>query len=341
MMTRTVFRHRLRGGAIVAGFAVAALTLTSCGTTADTDSGTSSPATDDGTVDTIVFDYPFTALPIYEVLTTQAQAYAEEKGVTLEVTNDNMDLSTQVSNLNTWLAKAPDAIVSFPMDTASIDSIAKSFIDQGTTWVTYGGDLDNQDASLQFSFYDSGYMLGRDAGEWANENLDGTGKALLLIDQTIQLGQERTQGIIDGLSETAPDVEIIAEQQGITPEEGLSITTSTLSQDPDVNIVLAAAGDAAQGAYQALVSSGRAVDDADTYVGGLDGNLSLLQAMKRGEFVRAVTTIDPAEIAHAAIDVPLAAAAGEMDPGEVYNVDVDLVTHDYAGLDDLITSFGG
>jgi ribose transport system substrate-binding protein len=238
-----------------------------------------------------------------------------------------MDLSAQVSNLNTWLTKKPGAVVSFPMDPAAIESIAAGFRSQGSIWVTYGGDLQNQDASLQFSFYDSGYALGKNAGEWANAHLAGKGKVLLLIDDTIQLGRERSRGIVDGLTATAPGVQVVAKQQGITPEQGMSVTNSVLSQNPDVNIVLAAAGDAAQGAYQSLITAGRAANDASTYVGGLDGNLAL-------------TTIDPVKIGNAVIDVPLDKAAGTLPDG-VFNVDVALVTADYPGLDALITAFGG
>ena len=329
-----------RGILALAALTTSALALTACGTTTEPSSAGTAASTAPGAISTVLFDYPYTSLPVYQVLVTAAQARAAERGVTLELTNDNMDLSAQVSNLNTWLTKKPGAVVSFPMDPAAIESVATSFRSQGSIWVTYGGDLQNQDASLQFSFYDSGYELGKNAGEWANAHLGGKGKVLLLIDDTIQLGRERSQGIVEGLSATAPGVEIVGKQQGITPEQGLSVTNSVLSQHPDVNIVLAAAGDAAQGAYQSLVAAGRAVDDPSTYVGGLDGNLSLLQAMKRGEFVRALTTIDPVEIGNAVIDVPLDKAAGTLPDG-VFNVDVALVTPDYPGLDALITAFGG
>lgn len=324
--------------------AVTLLALPGCGSINDAPAATSSEgqnAADGGEISTIVFDYPFTALPVYQVVAGAAQERADELGVTLEVTNDNMDLSTQVSNLNTWLARTPDAVVSFPMDNAAIESIARSYRDQGLIWVTYGGDLENQDASLQFSFYDSGYLLGEDAAAFAQEQLGGTGKVLVLEDLTIQLGQERTQGILDALAELAPGLEIVSQQQAVTPEEGLSVTTSVLAQHPDVDIVLAAVGDAVQGSYQALIASGRPATDANTYIGGLDGNLSLLQAMARGEFVRGLTTIDPVQIGNAVIDVPIAVAAGELAAGEVFDVPIELYTADSPGLAELITAFGG
>ncbi len=89
------------------------------------------------------------------------------------------------------------------------------------------------------------------------------------------------------------------QQQGVSPSEGLSVTSAALAQHPDIAVVLTAVGDAAQGAYQALVTAGRPETDAKTYVGGLDANLFALQKMKAGTFFRATVTVDGIAIAHA------------------------------------------
>ncbi|MCZ2850863.1 sugar ABC transporter substrate-binding protein [Modestobacter sp. VKM Ac-2978] len=329
-------RHRATA-AVVAPLAVT-LALTGCSTTSESGTAAATPAGGDTEVDKILFDFPFTSLPIYSVLSQQMQDYAEEQGVTVEFTNDNSDLSTQVSNLTTYLNSDVDAVVSFPMDPASIDSIAQQYLDAGKYWVTYGGDLENQSSTLQFSFTESGRMLGEDAGRWAQENLGEPPTVLVLEDQLTQIGQERTNGILEGLRNAAPDAEIVAQQQAVTPQEALTVTNSVLAANPDVDMVLAAVGDAAQGAYQALLSSGRAADDPETYVGGLDGNLSLFQAMQEGDFVRGVVTVKSEDIVKATIDIPLALGRGEEPETDV---PVYLVTPDSPDLQEYVTAFGG
>ncbi|SHN38165.1 sugar ABC transporter substrate-binding protein [Cryptosporangium aurantiacum] len=321
---------------VVALTSVLALVLTGCSTTAETGTADSSGPRE---VDKILVDYPFTALPVYAALQTATKAYADQQGVEVVFTNDNMDLSTQVTNLTTHLRQDEDAVVCFPADPASIESIAKQYRDAGKYWVTYGGDLKNQDSTLQFSFEKSGQMLGENAGQWAVEHLGGQGTVLILEDMTIQLGQERTKGIVDGLKKAAPNLKIVAQQQAITPEQGLSVTNAVLSKNPDIDIVLAAAGDAAQGAYQALLSKGRAATDAKTYVGGLDGNLFLFQQMKAGHFVRALVTVKTEDIAKAIVDIPRALGEGKTDIQT--DVPVYLVTPDSADLDEYIATFGG
>ncbi|MQA34422.1 sugar ABC transporter substrate-binding protein [Modestobacter roseus] len=316
------------------------LTLAGCSTTTETGTGAAPSSSDGGTteVDTILFDFPFTSLPIYSVLSGQLADYAAEQGVTVEFTNDNSDLSTQVSNLTTYLNSDVDAVVSFPMDPASVESLAQQYMDAGKYWVTYAGDMDNQSSTLQFSFEESGRMLAEDAAQWAAENLDGAPKVLVLEDQLTQIGQERTRGIVEGLAEAAPDAEIVAQQQAVTPQDALTVTNSVLAANPDVDIVLAAVGDAAQGAYQALLSTGRAADDPETYVGGLDGNLSLFQEMQKGNMVRGVVTVKSEDIVKATIDIPLALGRGEEPETDV---PVYLVTPDSPDLQEYITAFGG
>ena len=111
-MSRTI--TRALGLLSITSLAVA---LTACGTTND-----AAPAdkASGGKVDKILFDYPFTALPVYSILAPAIQARADEVGVTVEFTNDDMDLGKQVTNLNTYLNSDVDAVVSFPADPASL-----------------------------------------------------------------------------------------------------------------------------------------------------------------------------------------------------------------------------
>ena len=322
---------------LTAGALAGALALAGCSSGGAAPEGENAAAASTG-VDKILFDYPFTALPVYASLTQAVAEYAEEQGVEVVFTNDNMDLATQVSQLTTHVGSDVDAVVSFPMDNAAVQTVADQYLDADKLWVTYGGDLERQSSSLQFSFYDSGTMLGEHAGEWITETLDGDAKILVLGDRSIQLGQERTDGILDGLKSTVPDAEII-EQQAITPDEGLSVTTAVLAQHPDVDVVLATAGDAVAGGYQALLASGRDAQDPNTYVGGLDGNLTLYQAMEEGNFVRGVVTVKSSELAKSIVDFPIALGKGETT--ERFDVPVYLVTPDSSDLGDYIVELGG
>lgn len=311
--------------------------LSGCSTPADSAPASSAAA---GPVDKILFDFPFTSLPIYAALTPQIQAEAKERGITVELTNDNSDLSTQVSNLTAKVGSDVDAVISFPMDPASLENVASQYTAAGKLWITYAGDLEAQTTSLKFSFEKSGRMLGEAAGEWATQTTGGHGKVLVIEDQLTQIGRERTEGILAGLKESAPGLEVVSQQQGVTPEEGLTVTSAVLSSHPDLTMVLAATGDAAQGAYQAFLSSGRSETDAKTYVGGLDGNLPLMQAMTKSpdSIARALVTVKPEEIAPAVVNIAVQAGEGNTAP---VDLPVYMVNSATPELQSFITSFGG
>lgn len=327
--------------AAVATALIGGLVLAGCSTTTADDAGSapSSAPPERGEVDKILFDYPFTALPVYGAIVGIVEKRAAEAGVEVVFTNDEMDLQKQVSQLTTNLTSDVDAVVSFPVDPASLESIAAQYRAAGKYWVTYGGDMDNQDATLQFSFYQSGYDLGKDAAEWALENVGADAKVIVLSETERQIGAERSKGLLAGLTENGPDLEIVAQQQAVTPDDGLSATTTLLAQHPDVNVVVSAVGDAAQGAYQALVESGRAEDDPQTYVGGLDPNVYLLQKMRDGGFFRAATYFSLEELVSQVIDIPVALGEGDTDAS--VDLPVELVTADTPELDQYIAELGG
>jgi ribose transport system substrate-binding protein len=119
----------------------------------------------------------------------------------------------------------------------------------------------------------------------------------------------------------------------------MTVTSALLAQHPNVNVVVTAVGDAAQGAYQALVASGRAEDDATTYVGGLDPNVFGLQKMRDGAFFRAAAYFSLEDLVQSVIDVPVKLGEGEKDAS--VDLPVDIVTADNPKLDQYIVELGG
>ncbi|MFI6374248.1 sugar ABC transporter substrate-binding protein [Streptomyces sp. NPDC050546] len=283
----------------------------------------------------IGLDYPFTQLPLYSTLVKLSTAQAKRHGISLLTTSDNASADTQASNLNTWVAREVPAIVSFPMVFEAAEPIAKAALDAGLIWVTYGGSLQHQSADIQFSFREGGTLLGEAAAKWAEEHLGGKGKIAFLTDSTIELGRERTKGMIDAFTKLAPGVDVVAREQAIDPDTGLSKTKAILAKHPDLNLVLGVTDAAAYGGFKALQQSGRDKDDAKTFVGGQDGSAPSLLAVKQGTFYRASAALAPKDIAAAIVEVPRAVAAGKANPST--QVPITLVQRaDTARIDTLL-----
>ncbi|MGW0821052.1 sugar ABC transporter substrate-binding protein [Streptomyces sp. NPDC002845] len=319
------------------GAAVAATALTAAGCSAPQSASTSAgPSASVGTrLTKIGLDYPFTQLPLYSTLVKLSTAAAKQHGISLLTTNDGASADTQATNLNTWVARKVPAIVSFPMVFEAAEPIAKTALDAGLIWVTYGGSLEHQSADIQFSFRKGGTLLGEAAAKWAEENLGGKGKIAFLTDSTIELGRERTKGMVDAFTELAPGVDVVAREQAIDPDTALAKSNAILARHPDLNIILGVTDAAAYGGFKALQQAGRKKDDARTFVGGQDGAAPSLLAIKQGTFYRASAALAPDDIANAIVDVPRAVAAGKANPSA--QVPISMVgPGDTATIDDLL-----
>ncbi|MGW6909903.1 sugar ABC transporter substrate-binding protein [Streptomyces sp. NPDC054940] len=321
------------------GVSVATAALAAAGCSAPDDGTGSAQAAasggPSGKLTRIGLDYPFTQLPLYSTLVKLSTAAAEQHGISLLTTSDAGNADTQATNLNAWVAQKVPAIVSFPMVFEATESIAKAALDAGLIWVTYGGSLEHQSADIQFSFVEGGTLLGEAAAKWAGERLGGKGKVAFLTDSTIQLGRERTKGMIDAFTKNAPGIDVVAQEQAIDPDTGLSKSRAILAKHPDLNIVLGVTDAAAYGGFKALQQTGRAKDDAKTFVGGQDGSAPSLLAIKQGTFYRASAALAPKDIAAAIVDVPRAVAAGKADASA--QVPITLVQRaDTARIDALL-----
>jgi ribose transport system substrate-binding protein len=317
------------------GAVAAALTAAGCSAPPSASTATRPSASPGAHLTKIGLDYPFTQLPLYTTLVKLSTTAAKKHGVSLLTTNDGANADTQATNLTTWVARKVPAIVSFPMVFEATEATAKAALDAGLIWVTYGGSLEHQSADIQFSFREGGTLLGTAAAKWAAEQLGGKGKVAFLTDSTIELGRERTKGMVDAFTKLAPGVDVVAQEQAIDPDTGLAKTNAILAKHPDLNLVLGVTDAAAYGGFKALQQAGRKKDDAKTFVGGQDGAVPSLVAIKQGTFYRASAALAPDDIANAVVDVPLAVAAGKADPGA--QVPIALVgPGDTAAIDDLL-----
>jgi ribose transport system substrate-binding protein len=316
----------------------AGVLLTACAVP-DSKSSGSSGSTTSGSLDTIAFDYPFTFLPVYAGVIKFAKARADELGLSLLQTNDAGKPEMQASSVDTLIAKNVPAIVSFPMIFEAMEAQAKRARDAGIIWITYGGTMANQSASIQFSFRAGGELLGSDAAVWANDVMGGKGKVAFLVDETIQLGRERSEGMMDAFTAAAPEMEVVAREQAIDPDTALSKTSAILAQHPDVNVVLGVTDGAAYGAYKALTLGGRSDTDPSTYVGGQDGDLGSLQLVQQGTIYRSSAALQLRDIGRAVVDVPVAVAAGKSDEEASIDVPIKLVRKGDPLLAEIISQY--
>lgn len=246
----------------------------------------------------------------------RAKEKAAELGYQVVIDDPGTDLNRQINTIKTWIQQGVPVIVAVPQQPNVFEAVAKEARDAGIKWITYGETLKNQDSTVGYSLYEDGRRLGEYAGEWVTQNLDGKANVVLLGYERATWGQLRGKGIRDGLLEKAPAATIVAEQDAITPTEGLNVTRTLLQAHPDINVILGVEDPATEGAYKAWIAAGRDKADPHAFIGGMDGTPPALRLLRDGGTVyRASMAIPLRAVGDAIIETADALMKGE-NPGD-------------------------
>lgn len=232
---------------------------------------------------TIAVSFP-NASKIGAVITTldAAKKKGSAMGYKVVVDDPGADLNKQINTIKTWIEQKVPVIVVNALQPAAFESVAKQARAAGVKWITYGQKIENQDATVGYAQYADGRQLGEYAGQWITDKMGGKSKVIILGYEKGVWGQQRGGGIKDGLKAKAPNAQIVAEQDAISPTEGLDIGRTLLQAHPDANVILGVEDPATEGAYKAWVAAGKNPSDPNGFIGGMDGTVPALQLLKKG-----------------------------------------------------------
>jgi ribose transport system substrate-binding protein len=223
---------------------------------------------------------------IFTALGNGMHAAARDTGLDYVTANAGGNPQTNVSQMNTFLARGVGAMTVQPLNSSAQEPVMQQAIDAGVCLIG----IINHPCTLQIaaSQYDIGLTQGRAAAHWIRTRLDGRATVLNLNQtQTSPQLALRNRGVLAGLKTAGPGVRVIdrfatVEQQSL--RGAFDLMTTVLQSTPDVAVVL---GDDTPvvGAYRAVQQSGRLRDEM--YFGGVDGDANALALIKQGGPYRA------------------------------------------------------
>lgn len=231
-----------------------------------------------------------------------AKAKGKEMGYNVIVDDPGTDLNKQINTIKTWIGQKVEVIVVNALQPDAFEAVAKQAREAGIIWITYGQKIQNQDATVGYAQYPDGRALGEYAGKWITDTQGGKANVIILGYEKGVWGQQRGSGIKDGLLAQAPNAKIVAEQDAISPTEGLNVTRSLLQAHPDANVILGVEDPATEGSYKAWIASGKDPKDPNGFVGGMDGTVPALKLLKEGgNIYRASMAIPLIEVGYAIV----------------------------------------
>ena len=187
----------------------------------------------------------------------------------------------------------------------------------------YGGVYTAQ----QGSNYDMGYKVGRYAGQFISEQRNGQARVVMLVFPEMQAIVERANGLREGLLETAPQAEVVAEVVGGTRELGRSSVARLLADGLEFDAILSINDAGSLGAVEALEAANVPDDAVDIF--SIDAEELALRYIRDGRYMRGSLEVGRANTGQAVSDAIVRMLAGatlaeaiRVPLGEVIDINV-------------------
>jgi ribose transport system substrate-binding protein len=224
---------------------------------------------------------------ITEAARNEADKYDD---VDLQVAEGTNDVSTQISQVETFINDGVDAIVLLPFDGAALTPVAQQAMDAGIPVINVDREFDSPFAARTTILGDN-YGMGVSAGTYICSRLGDKPDAVIGevagID-SLPLTQDRSRGFADALKGCGLEVSnrVAAE---FTVESGEEAMSNLLQAAPRLDAVWNHDDDQGVGVLAAIENAGR---DEFTMIGGA-GSKNAMELIQSGDSVLKATVIYP------------------------------------------------
>lgn len=245
--------------------------------------------------------------------------YCDEQGVECMVTDENNDINKQISSFENFVSSGCTAILAVAFDPDGISDMAKKATESGIYVMTYDGIVDGAEGSLNLDNYVYGYQTGKMAADWINSNPDLKAQEVVEVGvfdyPDIPLIIDRAKGIVDALTELAPNAKVVAQQKAGVGDEGNIQAENFLASHPNIQVICGINDTGVLGAYEVFKSQGNEGDNYGLF--GADGDPQALQLISEGTMYRGTVMSGAYDALPGAIDILIAASRGEEVEGTI------------------------
>jgi ribose transport system substrate-binding protein len=283
----------------------------------------------------IAFSHPFSTAPVAIAVMQFAKERAKSLGFELLTDNANNKVEVQVTDLDNWITQGVNAICVLPVEPQSVLGLEKRAKAAGIKWTTYAVTMKDTDGQVLFPHEISGKVIGDAAVAWINAQKTAP-KILVLTSSTTPVSLARTEIPIN-LVNTTTKGQIVAKQDAVDQASGLSVTETVLQAHPDLRCVIGFNDDGALGALKAFQNARIPLDES--WIGGQDGSIEALQAIKAGTHFKACAALPLKDIGWAVADINAALIKGTQKHAEVSIAPVLASPAEMATVDKLIAAY--
>jgi serine/threonine protein kinase/ABC-type sugar transport system substrate-binding protein len=214
----------------------------------------------------------------------------DEMGLRYRIYDSNGDTYDQLRFIEQAQLDGAKAFIVCPLQTASlIESMAP--IAAAQMPVAFPTLIDwEYGVKLDTNSRDIGVVVGEYAGQILRDEHQGQGRVVILTFLGFPAGEARAEGMEEGLSRYAPDVELLGRFQGFTRDDARESIEELLSSGEQFDAVLALNDAAAQGVVDALEAAD--ISSEDVFIVSSNAEPAAEQLIRQGRYLRGSVDIN-------------------------------------------------
>lgn len=254
-----------------------------------------------------------------QVTTAQGNAikeYAEAQGAECTLVYYDQDIATEASMIENAITAGTDILILQNQSEGDCLTEIQKAYDAGIIVIHYGVDVPGADYTYLYA--EDGHKLGRQlgtmAGEWANENLVAKGEPVIvgLGNYSVSpVAVARYEGILEGLTATCPEAEVVGAYDMAYKEEGIKVGENILQAHPDVNLMVGINDQSTCGVYEVFMAAG--LGDQNIAMFGLDGTAEAEYLIAQDTLFKGTININPNLVGEQMVQAGLDKLSGSPD----------------------------
>jgi len=234
--------------------------------------------------------------PFYRQLKSALIEECKARNLKPTILSCNMDLPTQMTQIETFITQGVDAMVVCPAESAGIAGAIRKANDAKIPVFT--ADIAAQGGKIVSHIASDNVQGGRLAGEYMAKLLKGKGAIAIVNHPVVQSVQDRVKGFKEAIAKY-PGIKIIDDQaaQG-QRDKAVDVTENMLQRHKQLDGIFAINDSTALGALAAIEQSGR----KDVVLVGYDGDPEAREKIAAGTALKADAVQYPREIGKTTAD---------------------------------------
>ncbi|CAM3418482.1 ABC transporter substrate-binding protein [Kibdelosporangium persicum] len=208
----------------------------------------------------------------------------------LLTTNANSQLSKQISDIQDMINKGAQALIVAPLNSDGLEPALSAARAKNIPVLTIDRKVNAAACKDYVSFLGSNFVeQGKRAAQQMAKALNNKGKVAILLGASgNNVTTDRTNGFVDELKASAPEIQVVAQQTGdFARDKGQQVMEQIIQAQPDINGVYAENDEMALGALVALRSANKK-PGTDIHVVSIDGTRNAVQKVTEGELYAVV-----------------------------------------------------